>query len=383
MDSLQPQNMVSPQPDWGALLTWFDSVKRDLPWRGTEDPYAILVSELMLQQTQVQTVLPYYLRFLERFPNLQTLAEAEEEEVLRSWSGLGYYRRGQSLHRAARKIMTEHHGAIPSDKAALLSLPGIGEYTAGAILSIAYHQVVPWWMETSRGFSRVSSRWIKTFPRSLGKGPSGNLRRNSFPPLVPDVITRRSWRLGAMVCLPTQPKCLECPLADFCRAHQQGATSDFPVKSRQIRREKFHEAVLLVECEGYWLLTSRNDEGLYAGLWQFPWAWKHEQPRNKRAVSSPGPSPSSWATWSSAFQSLTDTIGLSFQSAKEVGTARHAVTFRSIQTTFFLLQGVSLGRFSRDLYRWVQTESLAREALPSYQKKALALLHTLRVPDQS
>lgn len=279
--------------------------------------------------------------------------------------------------------MTEHHGVIPSDKTALLSLPGIGEYTAGAILSIAYHQAVPL---VDGNVERVLARVFavdKDLSTVIGKRAIWKLAEELVPTTCPGCHNQALMEAGVMVCLPTQPKCQECPLADFCRAHQQGKTSDFPVKSRQTRREKFHEAVLLVECEGYWLLTSRNDEGLYAGLWQFPWAWKQEQPRNNRGASSPNPSPSSWATWNSTFQSLTDTIGLSFQSAQEVGTARHAVTFRSIQTTFFLLQGVSPGRFSRDLYRWVQTESLAKEALPSYQKKALALLHTLRVPDQS
>ncbi len=352
------------QPDWKALLIWFDMAQRDLPWRGTKDPYAILVSELMLQQTQVQTVLPFYMRFMERFPDLQSLAIAQEEEVLSYWSGLGYYRRGVNLHRAAREIIADHQGVIPADKAKLLSLPGIGEYTAGAILSIAFNQRVPL---VDGNVGRVLSRLFamdKDLSTSEGKEAIWQLAKEAVPLARPGCHNQALMELGATVCLPTQPRCHKCPLETMCRAHLMGKTMELPVKSRRIRREKIHEAVLLVDSQGQWLLTNQNEEGLYVGLWQFPWTWRKNAANGNHR-------PPSFSTWQSAFLPLTGVLGHSLENAQEVGTTRHVVTFRSIQTTFFWIRLPSPCGLPANHFRWAATESLSRMALPAYQKKAL------------
>ncbi len=345
---------------WRNLLTWFDSVRRDLPWRGTKDPYAILVSELMLQQTQVQTVLPYYQRFMQRFPDLCTLALASQEEVLRYWSGLGYYRRGRNLHRAAQTILSEHGGTIPSEKGQLLSLPGIGEYTAGAVLSIAFDQSVPL---VDGNVERVLARFFamdKDIATPEGKKTIWKLAESLVPAARPGCHNQALMELGATVCLPTHPKCQECPLSGECQALSLGKVLELPIKTRRTQREKVLEAVLLVECEGQWLLTNRNEEGLYAGLWQFPWAWR------KEALS--------WADWRTSFKNLADSLGFSLRTAFEVGTTHHAVTFRSIKTTFFLVRKPAPRMDSGRFFRWIPTEMLEKEALPSYQKKTLKLL---------
>jgi len=370
---------------WEYLLAWFDSVKRDLPWRGTKDPYAILVSELMLQQTQVQTAIPFYKRFMERFPDLESLAIATEEEVLRHWAGLGYYRRGRNLHCAARAILLEHGGSVPANKAKLLSLPGVGEYTAGAILSIAFDQAVPL---VDGNVERVLARFFamnKDLGTTEGRKAVWKLAAELVPSVHAACHNQALMELGATICLPTQPKCQDCPLASKCQAHLHGKTMELPIKSRRSRHEKILEAVLLVECEGHWLLTNMNEEGLYPGLWQFPWVWRHEQEtEHSHGLISPHPNPPpqggrekktpSWASWRPVFQPLVDLTGISLNTVHKVKTTRHAVTFRSIHTTFFRIQTPAPCAVPNNHFRWISAERLDREALPSYQKKALNLL---------
>ncbi|MBC7172514.1 MAG: A/G-specific adenine glycosylase, partial [Polyangiaceae bacterium] len=207
-----------------ALLEWFDRAQRDLPWRRTLDPYAIWVSEVMLQQTRVETVIPYYERFLTRFPTPAALAEAEEDAVLAAWSGLGYYRRARMLHAGAREVVATYGGAVPEAREARLALPGVGRYTAGAIGSIAFGKPEPIVDgNVARVLSRV--RFIETPP---GRADTERRLWDEAERLVygerPGALNQALMELGATVCTPSSPRCTECPIARACAARSKGAT---------------------------------------------------------------------------------------------------------------------------------------------------------------
>ncbi|HEX4964881.1 MAG TPA: A/G-specific adenine glycosylase [Thermoanaerobaculia bacterium] len=252
------------------LLAWFDLHRRDLPWRRTDDPYRIWLSEVMLQQTRVETVLPFYNRFLERFPTVHDLAEAETEEVLALWSGLGYYRRARQLHAAARKIA--ELGAFPSTVEGLLALPGIGAYTAAAVASIAFGVVSP---VMDGNVERVLSRCL-----ALEEDPkSGGARRQLLAaaaelldPARPGDSNQALMELGATLCSPRRPKCLLCPLRSGCRAAREGDPELYPVGRAKREGERHRLVTAVVEKDGGVLLFRRpEDSTLLAGIWELPW----------------------------------------------------------------------------------------------------------------
>jgi A/G-specific adenine glycosylase len=252
------------------LLAWFDLHRRDLPWRRSQDPYAIWLSEVMLQQTRVETVLPFYKRFLERFPTVDHLATADVEEVLTLWSGLGYYRRARQLHAAARRIV--ELGAFPSTLEGLLALPGIGAYTAAAVASIAFGVAAP---VMDGNVERVLSRCL-----ALDADPkSGGARRQLLAAAAelldlkrPGDSNQALMELGATLCSPRRPKCLLCPLRPGCRAAREGDPEIYPVARAKREGEHHRLAVAVVEKEGGVLLFRRpEDSVLLAGTWELPW----------------------------------------------------------------------------------------------------------------
>ena len=252
------------------LLAWFDLHRRDLPWRRSHDPYAIWLSEVMLQQTRVETVLPFYNRFLERFPTVEDLARASVEEVLTLWSGLGYYRRARQLHAAARRVA--ELGAFPSTLEGLLALPGIGAYTAAAVASIAFGAAAP---VMDGNVERVLSRCL-----ALDADPkSGDARRQLLAAAAELLDLRRPgdsnqalMELGATLCSPRRPKCLLCPLRPDCRAAREGDPERYPVGRVKREGERHRLAVAVVEKDGGVLLFRRpEDSALLAGTWELPW----------------------------------------------------------------------------------------------------------------
>ena len=252
------------------LLDWYQAHRRSLPWRDEPDPYRVLVSELMLQQTRVGAVIPYFQRFLERFPTLGDLARAPVEDVLAAWSGLGYYRRARHLHAAARKIVDVHGGCIPRDVRAVRDLPGVGRYTAGAIRSIAFGEADP----------VVDGNVARVLARSLGL--EGDPRRapvrarlweeaaRLLDPDAPGDFNQALMELGATVCTPVQPDCGRCPWKGACVARRTGRQEELPMPGHpgEVRRER--AAVAVFRRGGRWLLVRRRDEGLLAGLWELP-----------------------------------------------------------------------------------------------------------------
>jgi A/G-specific adenine glycosylase len=264
------------------LLAWFRQFHRDLPWRRTRDPYRIWLSEIMLQQTRVAAVIPCYERFLERFPDVRALAEAPQEEVLRLWSGLGYYSRARNLQRAAQEIVAKHRGKFPRDFDEALALPGIGQYTAAAILSIAYdekHAVLDGnvarvlaRLGAIRGDLHEAKRW-----RGLRETAD-----NLLDPKSPGEWNQAMMELGATVCVPRAPQCLLCPIAKFCRARQLGLAERLPEKRKKRATEEVTlAAAVFLDHRGRTLLlppsslnirrAAKNEIApLVSKMWHFP-----------------------------------------------------------------------------------------------------------------
>lgn len=254
------------------LLAWFADHARDLPWRKTDDRYRVWLSEIMLQQTQVATVIPYYQRFLERFPSVQELAAADEATVMQLWEGLGYYRRARQLHAAAKQVVERFGGVFPSDYAAVLSLPGIGRYTAGAILSIADGQRLP---IVEANTQRLYSRLIASTRPPAEKAAAELLwefAERMLPRSDCGTFNQAAMELGALLCTPASPSCDQCPLHRDCAARAQGIETTIPGKVKSIQYEQRTEFALLVRSrmtDAY--LVYRVPPGQrWAGLWDFP-----------------------------------------------------------------------------------------------------------------
>ena len=253
------------------LLAWFDVAKRDLPWRADRDPYRVWLSESMLQQTRVETVIPYFARFLERFPTVDALARAPIDDVLAAWSGLGYYRRARALHEAARAIRDRHAGSFPRTRQEWLDLPGVGPYTAGAVASIAFDAREAL---VDGNVERVFARLFEL--EDPAKSPA--LRRASWSAaehLVRDARRPGDWNqalmeLGATVCTPREPDCERCPVRAHCRAFAAGRTRELPVPAARRAAVDVELVVLIVRERGRVLLEQRPSEGRMASMWQLP-----------------------------------------------------------------------------------------------------------------
>lgn len=254
-----------------ALLAWFASSRRDLPWRRTRDPYAILVSEVMLQQTRVDTAVVYYEKFLNRFPTVSSLAGAPIEDVLAVWAGLGYYRRARMLHAAAAVIVHEHNGRVPRDLELLKQLPGIGEYTAGAIASIAYDVAAP---AVDGNVIRVLSRVMAFEGDPLA--PAGRRIINDAAAGLavgegsPGDWTQALMELGATHCIPRNPLCLLCPIVAHCAATRLGLVSKIPPPKKRPATRKVRHAAAIVRRKAGFLLVKRDETSHNAGLYEFP-----------------------------------------------------------------------------------------------------------------
>jgi A/G-specific adenine glycosylase len=253
-----------------ALLAWFDTHRRDLPWRRTRDPYAIWLSEVMLQQTRVETVIPYYARFLEAYPTVSALAEAPLDDVLRLWSGLGYYRRARMLHAAAKQVHDEYEGALPKSAAGLRKLHGVGAYTAGAVASIASDARAPL---VDGNVVRVLARLFAIEEDLRGGAPLARLWELAGE-LVPE---RRAgdWNqalmeLGATVCVPKEPRCLLCPASALCAARARGIERSLPLLKPKAKPTAVRAVALVAQRKGALWLVRRALEGVFGGMWEPP-----------------------------------------------------------------------------------------------------------------
>jgi len=253
------------------LLAWYDKRRRILPWREEPTPYHVWLSEIMLQQTRVEAVKPYYDRFLKALPDIRALAEAEEESLLKLWEGLGYYNRARNLQKAAKRIMSEYGGKMPEDREELCKLPGIGSYTAGAVSSIAYGKKAP---AVDGNVLRVLSRVMLDERNILDTKVKKSVEQELLfviPEDRPGDFNQAMMELGAMACLPNgKPKCGECPLREFCGAYRQGRMMEYPKKAPKKARTIEEKTVLVIQDETRAALTKREGKGLLAGLYEFP-----------------------------------------------------------------------------------------------------------------
>jgi len=313
------------------LLSWFAEGKRDLPWRRTRDPYRIWLSEIMLQQTRVAAVIPYYERFLENFPNMRSLARARTDRVLANWAGLGYYSRARNLQRAAKEIVSRHAGDFPREYEAALALPGIGRYTAAAVLSIAYgapHAVLDGNVArvlarigALRGDLRAPALWRKleaTAQDLLAPNASGDWNQAMM-------------ELGATVCTPKSPRCAECPVEKWCRARKLGIAEKLPsARKKRATVDVTLAAAVLLDPRGRTLLVRQLecDGALFARLWQFP------------ALETTGTD-----ALAALAGHLHEKFGVAMRGGlTPLGTARHAVTFRNIRLEPYLIRVARLPR---------------------------------------
>jgi A/G-specific adenine glycosylase len=315
---------------------------------------------MMLQQTQVETVIPFFHRFIGTFPDFNTLANASEEEVLSHWSGLGYYRRARNLQACAKTIQTRYGGEFPTEKSEILFLPGIGPYTAGAILSIAFGRSEPL---VDGNVERVLSRVFtleEDLAKSRGKKAIWDLASQLLPNERAGDFNQAMMELGATLCRPANPSCEICPLNVSCRARRTSTVRRFPIKVKKRKSVKVEEILILAKMGSKWLLTNTNDESLYSGLWQFPWVW-----------NPPG------NDFFQCLKNLCQRCGVPFDQVFPFSTTKHTVTFRRIETQCFLARVPPSTRpkgQETGLFRWVELIDLERMPLPSYQKRLLAML---------
>lgn len=342
------------------LLAWYRANRRDLPWRRTRDPYAIWISEAMLQQTRVETVIPYWERFLDRFPDVGSLAAADTDDVIELWAGLGYYSRARNLHRAARAVVERYDGALPDDAALLRELPGVGRYTAGAVASIAFDQPEP---IVDGNVARVLTRllgidgevsskpvqtrlWEEAALLASGEDPGG--------------LNQGLMELGAMICTPRAPMCLACPWTRQCVARAEGRQEELPVKARKKPPRRIEAVAGHLERRGGVLAVQRPKKGLLGGMWELPGGEIAENETAEEAL----------VRW------FRDGLGLSVSGAEALGSVEHVFTHRRLRLHVFRCKPASgrVRRQSWDAHRWVRRSGLDAMAFGGPARKAIALV---------
>ena len=353
-----------------ALLDHFDRRRRPLPWRRGRTPYRVMVSEFMLQQTRAETVIPYYDRWLRRFPGWDALADAPADDVMLAWKGLGYYRRAQNLHRTAMLVRERYDGRLPEDPVELRTLPGVGEYTAGAVASIAFGLPVP---AVDGNVKRVLSRLM-----DVGEPTAALLRDEAtrlLDPERPGDFNEAMMELGATVCTPRTPRCGDCPVRPHCMADKAGTVGDRPLvrQRRPLPRVEFVTAVIVraaaASPTATTLLTRRPDTGLLAGMWEFPTTEVHRHPAGAPATTSP-PTP---ATLTNAALQLLATLGLSGDPVAHPAPVKH--TFSHFHATYHpvvVLCGADCADSPNTI--WIDLARLDDFALPVAQQKIGARL---------
>ncbi len=341
-----------------ALLRWYDGVRRDLPWRRVRSPYRTLVSEFMLQQTVVATVLPYFQRFMARFPDVRALAAARQDDVLALWSGLGYYARARNLHRAAQAVVAQHGGAIPSDEAALASLPGVGAYTAAAVAAIAFDARTfaldgngARVMARLHGVTEVIDRpAVRQRLRGLGQALVPAARAGDFNQAVME--------LGALVCAASSPACLTCPVRAACRAARKGLVDVIPARRAKTTRPVVRVACAYVTRAGRVLLVRRSKGELLASTWALP-----------SAPVDRGDDASAVARQAARLGGVSP----GRERPRLCGQVRHIFTHRDLTAEVYAVsvRGADLPAGETDR-RWVAPDELQTLGISSFTRKTLA-----------
>ncbi len=346
-----------------ALLGWFRQAARPLPWRRDYDPYHVWLSEVMLQQTQMDRAVDYFNRFVRRFPDVASLAAAGEEEVLRLWEGLGYYSRARNLLRAARQMMERHAGRVPDDPAALAALPGVGAYTAGAVLSIAFGRDQ---VAVDANVERVLSRLfdVEDSPKDTqGKARLAALARDLLPPGQARDFNQALMVFGALVCAPRAPRCEECPLSGLCLALARGTVELRPALPQAAPVIPIEMGTAVIARRGRLYVQKRLPRGVWSSLWEFP-----------GGQVEPGETPER-----AAVREAREETGLVVRPLDKLAVVRHAYTRYRVTMHAYLMELEGDGEPAPVLtaataYRWLPLRELGGLAFPTAMRKLIALL---------
>jgi len=342
------------------LSAWYTRHARDLPWRGKRDPYAIWVSEVMLQQTQVATVIPYFRRFLKKFPNVDALARAKLDTVLKTWEGLGYYGRARNLHKAAKTVVAEFAGKLPRTVKELQRLPGIGRYTAGAMASIAFGLDEP---VLDGNVERVLCRVFRvrsTLKEAATQKKLWKLARELMPLGRAGHFNQALMDLGATVCTPRKPGCPRCPLRNLCLAHQKNEEEALPVRTPRKPVPHWDVAVAVIRKRGRIFIDRRKPEGLLGGLWEFP-GGKRRRGESLEAC---------------LLREIREELGIKVRIRRPLVVAKHAYTHFKVTLHAFECEHVS-GRprpVVADAWKWVKPADLDDYAFPGGSRKIIDAL---------
>ncbi len=338
------------------LRAWYSDHQRKLPWRQTQDPYRIWISEIMLQQTTVQAVIPYYTRWMQLFPDMHTLSKAPLQKVLRAWQGLGYYQRAKNLHQASKIIMTTYGGQMPRKYDDLKSLPGFGPYTTAAVLSIAFDMP---YLAVDANIRRVLMRLLK-LPRKATASIDKQLLQ-SISPLLPQkrmgIFNQAMMELGSLICRSKNPLCLLCPLIDFCSAYKAGKQEIIPIRAK--RGYKKIEAVIgIIENRGKFLIQKRPSTGLLADLWEFP-GGKIE--RGETAATA-------------LKREIKEEISAEIHEVRFLTRVQHSYTQFQVSLHAFTCSLKTDPLLDKNRHRWVSLEGMRRFPFPSGSAKVIKFL---------
>lgn len=341
-----------------ALLRWHAKAGRSLPWRDCPDPYAVWVSEVMLQQTQVATVVSYYRRFLDKYPDVSSLANADEAELLRLWEGLGYYRRARMMQKSAQAIVAQFHGMLPADAETLASLPGFGRYTANAVLTFSQQQRLPILeANTKRLWSRLCGLEIPA-DSSAAQRELWRIAEAALPAKSAGKFNQALMDLGATVCTARSPNCPKCPMRSYCRAFAHGTPERFPPAKPKRTAVAVEHAAIVIESGERLLLTQRPAEAIWGNLWEFP---RVEMLEGENAEVA-------------AKRAAADRIFGRVVAIREIGVIRHAVMHYRIRLHGFraMLKGQK-SRILDERTRWVDRSDLEKMPLSSPQRGLASL----------
>ncbi len=334
------------------LTDWFSKNQRPLPWRKTYDPYQVWISEIMLQQTQVTTVLPYFQRWMKKLPTIESVASAKEDMVLKLWEGLGYYSRARNLQKAAKQIVEKHKGKFPDDPKEILALPGIGKYTAGAIASIAFNKPEP----------IVDGNVIRVVARLMNYNKNTRLPENikhfwnwmkkSVPKQARE-FNQGMMELGALICSPKNPKCDKCPLKSKCISHQKGTMDSLPNRGEKQKKVSIKVAIAIIENEGKIFIQKRPSKGLMGGLWEFP-GGKVEKETLRNALK----------------REIKEEVGIEISNIKPFQRIKHGYTKFSVDLHCFTAKTSDKTRKGK----WIPKEKLKDYPFPAANVKLIAKL---------
>lgn len=342
------------------LLAWFKTHRRQLPWRGTNNPYHIWVSEVMLQQTQAKKVAEYYQKFIDRFPTLQHLAEAELGDVLKQWEGMGYYARARNLRKAAKILAERMNGEVPADYASFRALPGVGDYTAAAVLSIAFNRP---YAVVDGNVKRVVAR-LFLIDSPVNQSASAKILQAKADDLLdhdaPGRFNQAMMELGSRICRPKSPLCVVCPVNEFCEAFRMARQDEFPVRVKSKPTPEYHIAVGVIYKEDCVLITQRKAEGLLGGLWEFP-----------GGKVKPGETAEA-----ACIREIQEEVGLSVETVNFLTRVNHAYSHFKIVVDVFRCRhraGDVVLNGPAD-YRWIRLEEIDRYPFPRANHKFIPLL---------